>query len=396
MKLLAAKLLLFPLACLVFAEDRVTDEIAALIKRLGDEDRKVREQAAQKLEALDEKALAALVQTTKTHDDPDVRLRAAVVARAIMDRHWGEVQTFGIGAAIKVAPPGLGYWLNRVALTPDGKYAVGAGGGLILYDLESGKEVRRTLEIPGARTGLALAADGRSCLTGCAGDTAVDLVEVPSFKSIHRLAGANKPVLAVALAPEGHLAAASDGTGQILLWDTRTGKEVRRMAGVRGAAYSLSFAPDGKFLLSGHQADATAPMVRLWDVEAGKEVRGFDGHSRAATVTGVAVLPGGTRGLSGSLDGTLRLWDLKTGKELLLMRHPGGVYDVAVTRDGKRALSAGYGDNTVRLWDLETGKELHAFAGHVCHVLGVGFSADGRRAVSSDAVCAGRVWRVGK
>jgi WD40 repeat protein len=68
---------------------------------------------------------------------------------------------------------------------------------------------------------------------------------------------------------------------------------------------------------------------------------------------------------------------------------------VAVSPDGRRALSAGSGDHTVRLWDLATGRELHQFTGHTNAVLGVAFSADGRRALSSDASCTIRLWRVG-
>ena len=68
------------------------------------------------------------------------------------------------------------------------------------------------------------------------------------------------------------------------------------------------------------------------------------------------------------------------------MKHDGGVYDVAVSPDGKRALSAGFGDKTVVLWDLTTGKELHRFTEHTtADVLGVAISPDGKRGLSCDA-----------
>ena len=78
------------------------------------------------------------------------------------------------------------------------------------------------------------------------------------------------------------------------------------------------------------------------------------------------------------------------------MAHDGGVYDAAVSPDGRRALSAGFGDRTVRLWDMKDGRELHRFEGHTTHVLGVAFSPDGRRALSSDAACTLRLWQLAR
>ena len=62
--------------------------------------------------------------------------------------------------------------------------------------------------------------------------------------------------------------------------------------------------------------------------------------------------------LSGSYDGTLRLWELETGAELHRFEgHEYAVTTVTALADGRRALSGSY-DRTLRLWDLETGAEL--------------------------------------
>ena len=60
----------------------------------------------------------------------------------------------------------------------------------------------------------------------------------------------------------------------------------------------------------------------------------------------------------------MQVWDLNTGTLAhTLTGHDGLVEAVAVTADGRRAVSGGY-DVTVRVWDLEAGTLAHALTGH--------------------------------
>ncbi|MUH00663.1 hypothetical protein F7734_53695 [Scytonema sp. UIC 10036] len=67
----------------------------------------------------------------------------------------------------------------------------------------------------------------------------------------------------------------------------------------------------------------------------------------------------------GSLDNTIKLWDVATGKELKTLKgHSRSVYSVAWSADGKQ-LASGSSDNTVILWDLN----LDNLIGDACNVL---------------------------
>jgi len=66
---------------------------------------------------------------------------------------------------------------------------------------------------------------------------------------------------------------------------------------------------------------------------------------------------------------------------------------LALSADGRRAVSGSL-DNTVRLWDVDTGQELQRFTGHTNVVSGVAFSPDGKLIVSGSADATVRLWRL--
>jgi WD40 repeat protein/tRNA A-37 threonylcarbamoyl transferase component Bud32 len=149
--------------------------------------------------------------------------------------------------------------------------------------------------------------------------------------------------------------------------------EIRRFEGHTKGAGGVAFSPDGRYALSG-AGDGT---VRLWEVATGREVRQFSGHSGA--VDDVAFSSDGRQALTASHDGTVRLWDVHTGKVIHVLIGHTGVHRVVFSPDGRRALSGG-GEGTMRLWDLDSGREVRRFTGWC----GVAFSPDGRRALSGE------------
>jgi WD40 repeat protein len=149
--------------------------------------------------------------------------------------------------------------------------------------------------------------------------------------------------------------------------------EVRRFEGHTKDASDVAFSPDRRHILSGSY-DGT---LRLWEVATGKEVRRFSGHDQ--DVGRVALSPDGRQALTSGHDQTVRLWDVQTGKQIRVLKgHTKVVYGVAFSPDGRRALSVS-NDGTMRLWDLESGNELRRFP---VQAVGVAFSGDGRRALS--------------
>jgi WD40 repeat protein len=111
-------------------------------------------------------------------------------------------------------------------------------------------------------------------------------------------------------------------------------------------------------------------------------------------VRAVAITADGRRIVSGAWqgDGSVRLWDAATGRQLQVLRGSGqGVHGVAISADGKLALS-GDADGTVRLWDLDTADELVRYEGHTAAVTAVAFSPDGKQILSAAGDASLRLW----
>ncbi len=99
-------------------------------------------------------------------------------------------------------------------------------------------------------------------------------------------------------------------------------------------------------------------------------------------VKSVAFSPDGKRMVSGSLDETVRVWDVATGDELITLRgHTNEIYSIVFSPDGEHIIS-GSNDTTIKIWDSATGAELMTLRGHGQSINLVAFSPDGKRMVS--------------
>ena len=162
----------------------------------------------------------------------------------------------------------------------------------------------------------------------------------------------------------------------------------RSLSGHSGQVNACAISADCSFVVSASD-DCT---LRLWEVKTGRERFTFSGHSDR--VSACAISPDGSFVVSASDDHTLKLWNAGTGTEVFtLTGHSSIVNSCAISADGSLVLSAS-ADRTLKIWDSKTGTERFTLVGHTDRVSTCAISSDGSFAVSASGDRTVKVWDV--
>lgn len=242
-------------------------------------------------------------------------------------------------------------WSSRLLARPicfdtdAGQLAVGSVDGRIrLFDSSSGL-VQNTLDIDAASVrAMALDADART-LAAATGGPQVLFWRVSTGECLH-VASEHTDVVR-ALAFDGRNRLWASGARDTRIWDASF-RRVQVLGGSNGSAVRcLAFAADGSYLAAGYSSGA----LSLWTTRRWEVAKLLTGHTKR--INSLAFVPGaGIAGalVTGSEDGTLRVWGVATGNAQLKLGTGNAVITcVAATQDGRYVASA-CADGKVRIY----------------------------------------------
>ncbi len=347
---------------------------------------------------------------TPTPVPADVPISSA--ATPITAENAGRAQLLGV-----LSGNGAGPFLS-VAFSPSGQLlAAGLADGTVhLWRIPSGHAVSTWNGQAGPPWGVSFSSDGVTLAAALGRTYDKNRNLIPGTVRLWDAKGEQSSlpkeyagdVYSVAFSPDGTLLAAGTctkrgeppseeiskddllwcNTGQIWLWSVGTTQGQRLEVG-RWAVVSVAFSPGGKLLADGEE-DGT---IRLWDVTAGTEIMHWAGHE--GSIGRLTFSP--DRALlasTGEYDGRVRLWEPATGREIrALVDQEEGVLDTAFSPDGRLLVTASW-DGSLHLWDTATGQAVATLSGHTAGVLGVAFSPTGVSIASASADGTVRFWGI--
>ncbi len=292
--------------------------------------------------------------------------------------------------------------LMASSLSPDGRYLLtGAytGGVAILWDTQTGQEVRRFENLADSVVVVGFSPDGQQAILGSTDwwgvtkDRQLVLVDVQTGDVIHRLEGHEFGARTHAFSPDGRLlltgglmfgAGWNDHEpgdfGDLILWDAHTGELIRRFDDTMGI-YDIAFSADGQRAFT---ANLGPDLTTVWDVSTGEEIGAFPGF--CAVILGYE---------DNTLLADMNLIDLGTSDVIrrFVGDYHGGVMAMDISVGGRYMIS-GNTNGELILWDYATGKMIRRFPGYTTTIWNAFFSPDGQTAYSSAYVGPVRQWRI--
>ena len=282
--------------------------------------------------------------------------------------------------------------VNSVSFSPDGNtIATGSDNTIRLWDANTGRNIKTLTGHTRSVNSVSFSSDGNTIASGSWDDT-VRLWDVNTGRNIRTLIGHTDGVNSVSFSSDGNTIATGSEDNMIRLWDVNTGRNIKTFKGYTDTASSygvnsVSFSPDGNTIASvndtsDHSLGGMEVMggeehpVFLWDVNTGRNIKTLIGHTYS--IKSVSFSPDGNTIASGSLDGTVRLWNIDTG----LLKTFRGDTSISFSPDGK-IIATGSEDGTVRLRDVDTGRSIKTLTG-TGRVYSVSFSPDGNTIASGN------------
>ena len=251
--------------------------------------------------------------------------------------------------------------------------------------------------------------DGNLCAAGCK-DSTIRFWTTSAGTEIRRIRLEPRELACyIAFSPDGNLIVSDSVIGRGLrLWDIETGTERWPHPRHQGTVFSIACSPDGKSVASAG-ADGT---LRIWDRATGKELRrildvplGIDGlfvmvdeicpisTAQFGLTASIAFSRGNSLGAVSQM-GTIRSWELASGREVRRrdLEGSGVLTNVAFAPDGLCLATTG-DDNILKLWNVTTGKEIRRCStGHRDRIGAIAFSSDGKMIATTSDDGHQKIW----
>ncbi len=336
------------------------------------------------------------------------------------------------------------YFLEGVAISSDGKnLAVNQDSQISVWNTETRQKLK-TLKGDAPEGPMAFSPDGKSLASAGLFTSTIKVWDIVSGKNLDTL-NSKTSGLSISYSPDGKMIAvggAVNNNDLISIWDLASRRVIRTLNGndklASDPALSLAFRPDGKALAIGGTA------IRLWDLTNGQISQPMKGHSRS--ITSLTFSSDMKNITSGSLDGTLKLWeiankpdtdspalwkyktsgitqafskngrwvasgsksllskdkeempidilDINTGRVIRkLIGHDRPYPALAFSTNGK-LLASGSDDKTIKLWGMDSGQELQTLKGHTRGVLSVAFGDYGNVLASGGWDNTVKLWEI--
>ncbi|KAI9205088.1 WD40-repeat-containing domain protein [Polychytrium aggregatum] len=268
-----------------------------------------------------------------------------------------------------------------VAFSFDGAFIASGGmdGKVFVFKVSTG-ELVVTLDGPTEVSWLDWHPRGPVLLAGSA-DGTIWMWQIPSGTCMNVFSGHVDMVSCGQFTPDGKAIVSGSDDGSVIIWDPKTAAAQLKLTSEDARFHSdaittLAINKDNNLALTG-SADSTAKLIHIGN---GKIVASFESHQDSVQAVGFSnVLPFAA---TGSIDGSMAIWDVTTTKLRQTVKHDDVITSLKWHSDQPLITTASV-DRTIRVWDARTGNCERVFNGHQDVIHAIAISKDGKTVVSA-------------
>lgn len=301
--------------------------------------------------------------------------------------------------------------------SPDGRWLVSThgDGAILVWNVAERRRAVGFDRHGDAVRAVAISPDGK-LIASAGDDRSVVIWNAENGRKEMALDGHQTRIIGMAFSPDGKWLASNDQqNGNLIRWDLETGQP-RWTVKFRGSV-SLAISPDGRWLATsqavhdsgtgrvafdfykvpplpaGNEQTAFSPDSRRLALMTGDKIRVLDTAnwqlieqqaSGDSTLISAAFSPDGSKLVTGSVEGTIRLWQAEPLRPLgELGKHSARIKAVAFSPDGLEAVSCG-DDKQIKLWDVRRRRLIRTIGEHSSPIYSIAFSCDGKHIVSGE------------
>lgn len=251
--------------------------------------------------------------------------------------------------------------------SPDNKYLVSASGdGTIkIWEITTWENTHTICAHKDSVRSIVFSKDGNYLISASV-DKTIKIWDAKNYQLIKILRGHDKKVIALASSPTENCIYSTSYDCTIKKWNLDNGEPIFTIYG-HNVFRSISCSPDGQQVISGSDDGS----IKIWDGTTG--VLLYTLCNNQCGVNCVIYSPNGKKIIAALKDGTIQVWDnMSYILQYSIISHTDWITSIAYKFDNKHIVSSS-GDGTIKIWDIESGIAVKKFRGYTGNITSVAF-----------------------
>ncbi len=247
--------------------------------------------------------------------------------------------------------------------SPDGSYLLSSSDDRTMIRWDFGDSLQKVVskKLDQSVQDLAVSPNERYAIT-TSNDKTVDLWDLDKMEVIKTFTGHTDKVTSLAFSLDGQFAMSGSNDNTVKIYEVKSGRQVASIPGQADRISPVAFSPDGQFFLS---ISCAYSKVDIWSIKKKATVHSFsteydpdkpDEKIYCGSKTKAAISPKGERFLLTNGLNAL-LWKMDSDQPIFLRGHKGLVKSVAFSANGEVAITGSY-DGSIKLWSVLDGRPL--------------------------------------